>query len=52
MKNKERHVYLQCTACSNRNYTTNKRLRADYKLELKKFCPFCGKHTAHKERKL
>ncbi len=52
MKNKERHVFLECTDCKNRNYVTGKKPRAEYKLELAKFCPFCRKHTAHKEKKL
>ena len=52
MKNKERHVFLECTECRNRNYTTNKRLRADYKLEKNKYCRFCRKHVSHREKKL
>jgi len=52
MKIKERYVYLVCTKCSNRNYTTHKRLKAVYKLEKKKYCRFCRNHTPHKERKL
>ena len=43
---------LECTQCKNRNYasTKNKKQNPD-KLELKKFCKFCRKHTAHKEIK-
>ncbi len=52
MKTKERFVFLECTECKNRNYTTHKRQRATYKLEKKKFCQFCRKHTPHKEHKL
>ena len=52
VKIKERYVFLVCTACSNRNYTTHKRLKATYKLEKKKWCKFCREHTVHKERKL
>jgi large subunit ribosomal protein L33 len=52
MKTKERFVFLQCTECKNRNYTTHKRQKAAYKLEKKKFCPFCRKHVSHKEHKL
>jgi large subunit ribosomal protein L33 len=52
MKIKERFVFLECTECSNRNYTTHKRLKATYKLEKKKYCPFCRKHVSHKEKKL
>jgi large subunit ribosomal protein L33 len=37
----------------NRNYTTtkNKKTTPD-KLELKKYCPTCRKHTAHKENEV
>ena len=52
MKIKERYVFLMCTACKNRNYTTHKRLKAAYKLEKKKYCRFCRKHILHKEKKL
>jgi len=45
-------IILACVDCKNRNYTTtkNKKTTPD-KLELKKFCPSCRKHTAHKETK-
>jgi large subunit ribosomal protein L33 len=45
-------VTLACTECKRRNYSTtkNKRTTPD-KLELKKYCRFCHKHTAHKESK-
>jgi len=52
MKVKERYVFLECTECKNRNYTTHKRLKAAYKLEKAKYCRFCRKHTPHKEKKL
>jgi large subunit ribosomal protein L33 len=52
MKTKERFAFLECTVCSNRNYTTHKRLKATYKLEKAKYCRFCRKHTSHKEKKL
>ena len=52
MKIKERYVFLECTECSNRNYTTHKRLKSSYQLEKKKYCPFCRKHAPHKEKKL
>ncbi len=43
-------ITLQCSACKRRNYSTtrNKKTQTE-KLELQKFCPFCRKHTAHKE---
>ncbi len=45
-------IQLQCTACKRKNYTTTKNKRtAGGKLELKKFCRHCRKHTPHKEVK-
>jgi large subunit ribosomal protein L33 len=43
-------ITLACGDCKNRNYssTKNKRLHPD-RVEYKKFCPFCRKHTSHKE---
>ncbi|MEX1025881.1 MAG: 50S ribosomal protein L33 [Planctomycetota bacterium] len=52
MKIKERYVYLVCSECNLRHYTTHKRLKAAYKVEKSKFCKNCRKHTSHKERKL
>ena len=45
-------VTLACTECKQRNYTTtkNKKNTPD-KLEFKKYCRFCRKHTIHKETK-
>jgi len=45
-------ITLQCSECKERNYTLtkNKKLQKD-KIELKKFCKFCRKHTVHKEIK-
>ncbi|HYA90931.1 MAG TPA: 50S ribosomal protein L33 [Thermodesulfobacteriota bacterium] len=43
---------LSCSECRRRNYSTtkNKRTTPD-KLEFKKYCRFCRKHTVHKETK-
>ncbi len=43
-------ITLACTECKDRNYITkkNKRNNPD-RLELKKFCPKCHRHTAHRE---
>lgn len=43
-------IILACTECKQRNYTSkkNKKTHAD-RLEIKKYCPFCRKHTAHRE---
>jgi len=45
-------VTLQCQECKGRNYTTsrNKKIQTD-KIENKKYCRFCQKHTLHKEIK-
>ena len=45
-------VTLVCTECLSRNYslTKNKRVNVE-RLELRKFCKKCGKHTLHKETK-
>ena len=43
-------ITLACTECKERNYITKKNRRNDPdRLELKKFCPKCSKHTAHRE---
>ena len=52
MKNRERHVFLECATCGERNYTTHKRPKLPYKIEKKKFCRRCRAHTDHKEKKL
>ncbi len=45
-------ITLGCTVCKQRNYTTTKNKRTmPQKLELKKYCKFCSKHTLHKETK-
>ena len=53
MANEQRvKVTLICTECKQRNYDTkkNKKNTPD-RLELKKFCKFCRKHTLHRESK-
>jgi len=43
-------IQMQCAECKQRNYATTKNKKnVTERLELKKFCPFCRKHTAHKE---
>ena len=46
------NITLACTECKQRNYETikNKRNNPD-RIEVEKFCKFCGKHTTHKETK-
>ena len=45
-------ITLECTECKPRNYDTkkNKKKHPD-RMEMNKYCKFCGKHTAHKETK-
>lgn len=46
------NITIACTECKQRNYETskNKRNNPD-RVEMTKFCKFCGKHTVHKETK-
>lgn len=45
-------IGMACQDCKERNYTTSKNKRNDQqRLELRKFCSRCGKHTAHRETK-
>ena len=45
-------VTLACTECKQRNYNTIKNKKNDPdRIELKKYCKFCKKHTVHKETK-
>ena len=45
-------VIMACTECKQRNYNTvkNKKNNSE-RIELRKYCPFCNKHTVHKETK-
>jgi len=43
-------VTLACTECKRRNYTTNKNKKNDPdRIEMKKYCQWCGHHTLHRE---
>ncbi|MCR4285753.1 MAG: 50S ribosomal protein L33 [Candidatus Kaiserbacteria bacterium] len=45
-------IQMECTDCKNRNYSTTKnKTRTPDRLQMKKYCRFCKKHTAHKETK-
>jgi len=45
-------ITMACTDCKSRNYTTTKNKQNDQgRLELRKFCPRCRAHTAHREAK-
>ncbi len=45
-------IVLTCADCKRKNYTTtkNKKKNPD-KLDFKKYCKWCRKHTVHKEGK-
>ena len=46
------NITLSCTECKNRNYRTNKNKKnTPDRIEIKKYCKFCKKHTLHKETK-
>ena len=42
---------MSCTECKNKNYTFARGKKKEYKVEVKKFCEACEKHTLHKESK-
>ncbi len=45
-------ITLACEECKRRNYDTTKEKKNDPdRLEMKKYCRFCRKHTLHKETK-
>jgi large subunit ribosomal protein L33 len=46
------NITLQCTECKNRNYVTTKNKKTTpERLEFRKFCRRCRRHTGHKETK-
>ncbi len=45
-------ITLACTECKQRNYNTMKdKKNTPDRLEMKKYCRFCKKHTIHRETK-
>jgi len=45
-------ITLACTECKRRNYVSKKNKKNDPdRIEMKKHCRFCNKHTIHKETK-
>jgi large subunit ribosomal protein L33 len=43
-------ITLACDTCKHRNYqTTKNKVNDRERIEIRKFCSWCGKHTAHKE---
>ncbi|MBI2594980.1 MAG: 50S ribosomal protein L33 [Candidatus Colwellbacteria bacterium] len=46
----ENLVTLKCTVCGRKNYYTRKNKKTvERKLEFKRYCKWCRKHTVHKE---
>jgi len=44
------HITLACTDCKQRNYGSTKNKKNDPdRLTISKYCPFCKKHTEHRE---
>jgi large subunit ribosomal protein L33 len=44
-------VALVCSECDARNYQTTKSRTKQQRIELKKYCPHCARHTIHRESK-
>ena len=45
-------ITLACTECKQRNYNmTKEKKNHPERMETKKYCRFCKKHTMHKETK-
>ena len=45
-------VTLACSVCGEANYRVSKNIKnTTDKLKLNKYCPKCGHHTEHKEKK-
>lgn len=52
VKKKKKFFKLACSECKRINYYTKKSkklIQSGKKLELKKYCKWCKKHTLHKE---
>ncbi|MAF79507.1 50S ribosomal protein L33 [bacterium] len=48
----EKLIKLKCEDCKRQNYYKRKNKKTvERKLEFKKFCKWCRKHTPHKEAK-
>ena len=46
------NIQLACSECKRRNYTsTRNKKKQTERLEVKKYCKFCRRHTLHKETK-
>ena len=46
------NIQLACGECKRRNYTASRNKKTNTeRLEVKKYCKFCRRHTLHKEVK-
>ncbi|MCC7665809.1 50S ribosomal protein L33 [Liquorilactobacillus satsumensis] len=45
----QKKVALACSVCGSRNYTLNSNANRVERLQVKKFCKYCNKHTLHQE---
>ncbi len=45
-------IGLKCSECGRINYYTSKRRDKRAKLQFRKYCPHCNKHTLHVEVKV
>ncbi len=48
----ENLIKMRCTICKRFNYYTRRKKTQERKLELKKYCKWCKKHTIHKQAKV
>ncbi|MFN7065428.1 MAG: 50S ribosomal protein L33 [Aquificaceae bacterium] len=45
-------IVLACTECKRKNYSTTKnKQKHPQRMELRKYCKWCKKHTLHREVK-
>jgi len=52
MPKKDKLIKLECSECHRINYFSRKNKKTiKERIELKKYCPWCRKHTFHKETK-
>gem|GEM_PF-76980 len=52
-KTQGRHtVGLKCTVCGRFNYAVSKQRTNRKKMELRKYCKWCRRHTLHKEARI
>ncbi|MDO8574138.1 MAG: 50S ribosomal protein L33 [bacterium] len=49
VKRSERLTRIRCSNCKRAVYASKNKKKVERKLELKKYCKWCRKHTLHKE---